>query len=256
MRFRLKVLKTLKQDIIMSALPYDPKTQSPAPWLNNMRSPLYSTHTSQPKAQRNGPTVEHSDDYKIVLVLDESGSMGSIRDDMISAINDLIAEQKTVDRPCRFTLVKFNTDIKRELVNIDLKHVEPLTHISYAPGGSTALMDAIGDTVDRFRYEENVLLVIVTDGQENSSSVYRKDEINKLLKEKSEHRKWTYVYLANDLSVSKQGDDLGCKRSMYSSNCQVAQDKYGGFIRNELCSAIKECRTKGVSVQHQLNKDF
>ena len=113
--------------------------------------------------------VNHTDNFKIVVVLDESGSMGSVKHDMITALNDLIKEQKQIkDRPCNFTLVKFNDKITRVIKNCDLQEVSLLTSNDYTPGRTTALNDAIGDTVDWFRYEENVLMVIVTDGAENA----------------------------------------------------------------------------------------
>ena len=208
------------------------------------------------KPQKNGSVVETSNDYKIVIILDESGSMSVIKNDMIKSINDLISEQLTVDKPCKFTLVKFNDKINRVIENTNIKEVSPLTESNYNPSGTTALYDAIGDTVDRFRYEKNVLLVIVTDGQENSSTVYTNSEIKTLLDEKQKNRGWTYVYLANDLSVSKQGDNLGCRQSKFSSNCQVEQEKYGDFVRKDLCQAITKSRSTGVSVQSVLNNKY
>ena len=190
------------------------------------------------------------------MILDESGSMGSIREDMLKSINDLIEKQKTVDRPCRFTLVKFNQHINRKISSKQLQDVNPLKNNDYLTSGTTALYDAIGDTVDWYRYEEHVLLVIVTDGQENSSKTYRLDEIKSLLDEKNKNRGWTYVYLANDLSVARQGDTIGCNKSAFSSNCQVAQESYGKFIKNDLSKAIKKSRVCGQSVQEQLNHKY
>lgn len=207
-------------------------------------------------AHRNGPTVNHTNDYKIVLVLDESGSMNAISQDMVRSINDLIREQRTINRPCKFTLVKFNNHIQRVVANRDLNEVSLLDSISYTPNGSTALYDAIGDTIDWFRYEENVLLVIVTDGNENASQIYSHKEIKDALQEKNRNRGWTYVYLANDLSVAKQGDSLGCQRSAFSSNCQVNIESYGDFVSNDLNSAIKKSRIDGTSVQSVLNLKY
>jgi len=206
-------------------------------------------------AKRLGKTVTHSDAYKIVIILDESGSMSAIRHDMIESINSLIREQRTIDRPCKFTLIRFNDIITRDIKNTSLKDVPLLNPENYDPKGKTALYDAIGDTIDWYRYEENVLLVIVTDGQENASQVYKREEIRQLLDEKKS-RGWNYVYLANDLSVSKQGLDIGCNKSMNSSNCQVAQEKYGEFVRHDLNNAIRNSRIHGSTVQSFLNRAY
>lgn len=205
---------------------------------------------------RNGPTVKHSNSYKIVMILDESASMNSIREKMLESINGFLAEQRTVDRPCRFTLVKFSNNVERKISNVDLQQVKPLKPSDYTPNGMTALYDAVGDTIDWYRYEKDVLLVIVTDGQENASREYKHAEIKNLLEEKSKFRGWSYVYLANDLSVAAQGDSLGCQRSMTSSNCRVEQASYGKFIKKDLCEAVKNARLDGTSVQEQLNLKY
>lgn len=199
--------------------------------------------------------VESSDDFKIVIILDESGSMDSIRRDMVKAINDLIKEQKQIkDRPCKFTLVKFNDEICRKIKNKDLKEISALELEDYKPDRSTALYDAIGNTVEWFRYEKDVLMVIVTDGQENASKRYTKDVITKMLDEKQKNRNWSYVYLSNDLKTAAQGDSIGLKESSWSSNQMVSQSAFGDYCSNKLNSAISNYRRTGLSVQKQLNE--
>lgn len=199
--------------------------------------------------------VKHTDHFKIVVILDESGSMDSIRQPMIEALNGLIQEQKQVKaRPCHFTLVKFNSRVQRVIENRDLQEVSMLTLADYAPSESTALYDAIGDTIDWFRYERDVLLVIITDGQENASTRYRKKAIIEMLDEKQKYCNWSYVYLCNDLSTSAQGDSIGLNTSKNVTNCCVKQDEYKSFIGKNLNFAIGNYRTKGVSVQSQLNR--
>jgi hypothetical protein len=197
----------------------------------------------------------HSDPsaLKIVIVLDESGSMEPIRHQMIGAINDLITEQKkVVGKPATFTLVKFNENINRVMTIKPLKDVNLLTNASYTPSGSTALYDAIGDTIDRFYDVPNVLMVIVTDGQENASKRYKKYEIESLIETQKSKYGWTYVYLSNDLSTFSQGNGIGLKESATVTNKMVDQSGYGKFIGATLNSAIGNYRSKGVSVQSQL----
>jgi len=202
--------------------------------------------------QENRNPVKHSDDFKIVVILDESGSMESIRKDMIIALNDLITEQKQLDRPCKFTFVKFNDTVKRVITNTNLKDVKKLTLEDYEPDRSTALYDAIGSTIEWFRYESNVLLVIITDGLENASTKYNKKQIFDLLDEKKRYRDWTYVYLSNDLTNSAQGTNIGCDNSKYSSNCVMDRDKFGSYLSKNMNTAIYNYRVSGQSVQSQL----
>ena len=217
----------------------------------NSISHNYNTHTG---TMYDSTPVPHTDTFKIVMILDESGSMDCIRNKMITSINSLITEQQQVPgRETTFTLVKFSDGIKRVIENKPLNQVKLLTPEHYMPNGSTALFDAIGDTISWFRNEKDVLVVIVTDGQENASHRFSRTMINNMIEDKQKNNNWTYVYLSNDLSTAKQGDSIGCTTSRVASNCVVEQESFGDYISTQLNSAIGNFRCKGVSVQSQLN---
>jgi len=101
--------------------------------------------------------------------------------------------------------------------------------------------------------EKDVLMVIVTDGQENASKRFSRSMINNFIEDKQKNNNWTYVYLFNDLSTATQGDSIGCMRSAVASNCVVQQENFGDYISSQLNSAIGNYRSQGVSVQSQLN---
>lgn len=192
--------------------------------------------------------------FKIVIVLDESGSMESIKDSMRKSINELIMEQKQVEgRQATFTLVKFNNKVNRVVENLHLNEVRDVRENEYRPSGTTALYDAIGDTIDWFRNEKDVLMVIVTDGAENSSKSYKKQDITRMVDDKEKNNNWSYVYLSCDLNTFAQGNNIGLNKSKYASNCIVEQQNYGNFVSQNLNSAISNYRSKGISVQEQLN---
>ena len=197
--------------------------------------------------------IKSSNSFKIVLILDESGSMEGVKDKMIESINSFLKEQKQEKgRETTFTLVKFNSTCRRIIENRALNEVDQITSRDYNPEGSTALYDAIGDTINWFRYESDVLMVIVTDGQENASKTYTKHSISDMIEEKKKHRNWTYVYLSNDLNTASQGNGIGCTTSNYASNIMVDQKHFGEFISQDLSRAVKNCRQTGQSVQSQL----
>lgn len=199
--------------------------------------------------------VDSNNFFKIVIVLDESGSMGAVKDSMRNAINDLIKEQKQIkSRPATFTLVKFNDKVNRVIKNKPLDDVNLLSSEDYIPNGSTALYDCIGDTIDWFRNEKDVLMVIVTDGQENASRDYSKREITRMIEDKKRDSNWTYVYLSCDLATASQGDGIGLNESYTTTNVMREQKSFGSYMSNNLNNAIGNYRTKGLSVQSQLNK--
>lgn len=198
--------------------------------------------------------VKPNSKFKIVVILDESGSMESIRKNMLDSLNDLIKEQKQIkERPATFTLIKFNDKINRKYENFPMEEMNLLNLEDYMPRGSTSLYDAIGTTVNRFRNERDVLMVIVTDGQENSSKIYDKQFVSTKLDEKKKYNNWSYVYMSCDLQTFEQGTNIGLGNSAFSSNVQMKQESYGSYISNNLNKALSNFRRNGVSVQSQLN---
>lgn len=148
------------------------------------------------------------------VVLDKSGSMGSVVTDTIGGFNTYKNELKNdskVDYLLSLTL--FDTNYENRHVTKGLSDVPDLTTTTYVPGGSTALYDAIGKCVkaveDSSVTYEKVITLIMTDGQENSSREYKLDTIKALIKRKEGEGNWTFVFLGADLSAFAVGDSMG-----------------------------------------------
>jgi uncharacterized protein YegL len=121
------------------------------------------------------------------VILDESGSMNGKKDDVIGGFNSFIEEQKNIKTDqSRFFMIKFNSNVFPIHNNIKLEYVPPLTNENYRPSGNTALYDAVYKailTVDEYKEkDERIVIVIFTDGLENSSkvdiSVYRRKSVS------------------------------------------------------------------------------
>jgi hypothetical protein len=205
--------------------------------------------------------VEESDpnpeNFKIVMVIDESGSMEVIRDDIIGSINTFIAAQRNEKGivPTTFTLIKFSDITETIINNKGLNDVKTLAKEDYSPSGGTALFDAIGDTIRKWNKVKNVLMVIVTDGQENASKYYSKNEITEMIESKKKNNGWTYVYLSNDLSVAEQGENIGLCTSGDVTNAVVRHERMGSYIMHDLNDATTTYRSGKSSVQKVLNKN-
>lgn len=201
----------------------------------------------------NDERVKHSDLFEIVIVLDESGSMNSVRKQMIDSINDFLLEQKQIsERPAAFTLVRFSDIVTRGDANVPLVEVSPLTMEDYSPDGYTALYDAVGSTINWFREEKEVLMVIVTDGQENASTKYKKDEVLRMTEEKKTTG-WSFVYLSCDLESARQGDGIGLANCAQTTNQVMRQENLGCYMSSNLSKAVGNYRKNKISVQSQLN---
>lgn len=141
----------------------------------------------------------------IVLLVDKSGSMSSLRNEVVESINNLITEQQRLGTDdATFTLAFFNTDYTIAHDAVPLTDAKPLTKDDYRPCGGTALLDAMGRTIDSLRnrnVEGKVIVAIVTDGHENLSREYTGERIPTMVKQCTDELEWEFVYLGADLDA-------------------------------------------------------
>jgi Mg-chelatase subunit ChlD len=149
----------------------------------------------------------------MTIILDRSGSMESIRDDIIGGFNAFVEEQKQQHGKATLTLVQFDTQDPYDVV-VQFKPIQSistLTRETYVPRASTPLLDALGrgindlgGSLSRMREDERpskVVLVIITDGQENSSREFNRDKVVRMIKDRSEKDNWQFVFLSADLAA-------------------------------------------------------
>lgn len=147
----------------------------------------------------------------IVVVLDRSGSMDVICDDIAGGFNSFIEEQRKQPGECAVTLTQF--DDKYEVVynNKSIADVPKLAaHGNYVPRGNTALYDAVGRTINEVGAELNklaeadrpgkLLFVIITDGQENASKEFAPSKVGEMIKHQQTVYQWQFTYLAATLA--------------------------------------------------------
>lgn len=148
----------------------------------------------------------------VSVILDKSGSMSSKVQDVIGGFNtyvDELKKEQSVDY--RFTLTLFDTDFAEKYLNEPLSAIKPLDNVSYQPGGSTALNDAIGRTIRLIsddKPEGKVIVVIMTDGEENSSHEYTTEAVKALIQQK-EKEGWAFVFLGASPDAWQQGAAYG-----------------------------------------------
>jgi uncharacterized protein YegL len=138
-----------------------------------------------------------------VVVLDKSGSMRRLRETVVDAYNVFCDELRSEEGDVRVSLTSFDTRIRHLYVAQPLAEVAPLHYGQYVPNGGTALYDAIAhaalETDRRLTAEgragERVLLAVITDGQENSSTDYDAPTLARLVADYEERGNWTFVYL-------------------------------------------------------------
>ena len=145
----------------------------------------------------------------ISFILDETGSMMSIKDKTIKDFNEYLQSIKTYKG--KFTLTKFNSSKVEVVYTKAIKDVPELTTETYKPDATTPLYDAIGKTIKELEKDEGkqeLLVVVLTDGEENASKEYDKKAITALMKEK-EGKGWTFIYLGVGEAAWVEGHKMG-----------------------------------------------
>jgi len=142
---------------------------------------------------------------EIAFVLDRSGSMESCREATIGGFNSFLQEQQKTEGLARLTLILFNDEYLVPIDALPVAEILPLSSDSYVPRGSTALLDAIGRTIDELGarlaalsekdWPRQVIVAILTDGLENSSQDYTWQQIADVIKQQSEQYRWTFLFL-------------------------------------------------------------
>ena len=156
---------------------------------------------------------------ELVFVLDRSGSMNGLESDTIGGFNSLIEKQKRVDGIAYVTTVLFDTHFERIHDRLPLADVPSLTEREYVPGGCTALLDAVGDTIrhivhiHRYARPEDVpaktVFVITTDGLENASRSFSLDEVKQLIEHEQEKYGWEFLFLGANIDAIETAGHLG-----------------------------------------------
>ena len=159
---------------------------------------------------------------KIIFVIDESGSMHGTESDVIGGFNSFKKKKKKEDfGKIDVTLYKFNSESTRIFNDLELHKIRPVSSSDYRPSGTTALYDTIGTAINQTDRHINhlkqeykpdmVMMVVITDGQENASREYSAHTVKQLIAEHEKSEKWQFVYMGADLSNFADADKLGIK---------------------------------------------
>jgi hypothetical protein len=155
------------------------------------------------------PQIENQEPVQIICILDRSGSMGPLASDVIGSYNTFIEQQQKEPGEAEVTLVLFDTQYEVVYDKMDLKNVPELTSKEYFARGNTSLLDAIGRAVSTCD-SKDAMVLIQTDGEENSSCEYTKDMIKKLIDDK-ENLGWDFIFLGANIDAISAGGSFGMK---------------------------------------------
>jgi uncharacterized protein YegL len=164
----------------------------------------------------------------IAFVLDRSGSMMPMTNEVITGFNKLIEENKKLPGECLVTLAQFDDQYELNYNAKPLQEVPALTHETYRPRGWTRLYDAIGKTIDDVGQKlaalpeaerpDKVLVIIMTDGQENSSREYSGKRIHEMITHQREKYNWEFAFHGCNEAALKDAVQLGISAQTIVAN--------------------------------------
>ena len=193
---------------------------------------------------------------KIVFIIDESGSMQGSNSDVIGGFNSFIERQKT-ENPGKITvsLYKFHNLVTRVISNKPASKVRNLTNEDYKPSGFTALYDAIGQAIHETDKQlsslpekerpDKVMVVIITDGQENASKEFSATAIKSTISTHEELLHWSFIFLGSGLDNFQDAEAMGIKNKANAPSWKLKSNiNHVAESVVNYCLSVEEDETK------------
>lgn len=199
-----------------------------------------------------------------LVILDESGSMDNIISFTINGFNKLLQTTKSIEKefPEQEHIVSFFTfgaNKVRTLHFLDpASTIEEINTETYQPNGNTPLYDAIGFAcnklekvlISQVNKNYNVLVTILTDGEENASREYNQQDINSLINRLKEEN-WTFTYIGTEHDVVRESSKISINNYVTFEKNRVS---YMAFLDNE--SSSRRSFSKKIRDKESVKEDF
>ena len=160
---------------------------------------------------------------ELVFILDRSGSMSGLESDTIGGFNSMLQKQQAEPGECRITTILFDNQYEVLHDRIDIKAVSPITEREYFVRGNTALLDAVGKTINKIggvqkntaeEYRaDKVLFVITTDGMENASREFDYGKLKSMIERQKSKYGWEFIFLGANIDAVDVANRFGIERN-------------------------------------------
>lgn len=192
----------------------------------------------------------------LAVLADKSGSMHICKDDSEGGLNNLIEEQRALPGKLELAVAEFDTIYH---ISRDLGLLTKAYHYTLRPGGGTALLDAMGRYISEIgeqlaarpesKRPGKVIMLVVTDGQENSSREWTYTQVQELVERQKNNYQWEFIFLGANMDAVSEGSKIGVGAASsltYNANDGVAiQNAYSATSSN-----ITNSRLTGASVNY------
>lgn len=187
---------------------------------------------------------------ELVFIIDKSGSMGHLVADTIGGFNSMIEKYKAELDEVYVTTVLFD-DVHRTLHNhVNINEIELMTRKDYYASGCTALLDAVGRTINSVGQRlfntpeeerpEKVIFVITTDGEENSSREFTRAKVKEMIEHQQTKYSWGFLFLGANIDAESEAESIGISRNFaakYAASSRGVDSVYDALSSAVTCMA-------------------
>lgn len=204
---------------------------------------------------------------ELVFILDRSGSMSGLEGDTIGGYNAMLEKQKKEPGEVVITTVLF--DDKYELLHdrINLRGIEPISDKEYFVRGSTALLDAVGKTINKIgnvqkhtaedERAEHVMFVITTDGMENASREFSYEKVRSMIEHQKSKYGWEFIFLGANIDAVAAAERFGISKDRAAN---YNADSEGTLLNYEVISETVSCMRSSHAIsedwKERIDEDF
>jgi len=216
----------------------------------------------------------------IIFLVDRSGSMISIKKDMVGGFNAFIAEQKKIKGDCKVFFYQFDTNYDTVYEGIDLNYVKDLDDNTYQPRGGTALYPSFGKTIKDIGKKlaamsegerpERILFITITDGEHNSSlskvngetvdhetfHQFTSKEIKNMVEHQTKIYKWNFIYIGANQDTWAVGNSMGYSKGTtlnYVANSVGVSDMFDKLNKGVTSYRLSSINKKFTFDEKQTN---
>ena len=203
---------------------------------------------------------------ELIFILDRSGSMAGLEEDTIGGFNAMLEKQKHQPGKAWISTILFDHETKTVHDRLPLEQVPPLGKEDYQVRGSTALMDALGETVNRIMAvhsclspqdrPEKTLFIITTDGKENASRRYSAREIRRLIEAQKEAG-WEFLFLGANIDALETAERFGIQKDHAVNFCSDSRGTALNYRAvGDAVSEVRACRPLSASWKQEIDRDY
>ena len=204
---------------------------------------------------------------EMVFILDRSGSMHGLEEDTIGGFNSMIEKQKQEEGKAFVNTVLFNSLTQVLYDRVPLEKIPAMTRQDYTVGGCTALLDALGGAIHHIanihKYArpedvpEHTVFVIITDGLENASRKYSKEQVKKMIEHEKSKYGWEFLFLGANIDAVETARDFGIREDRAVTYCSDGEGTRLNYEAvNQAIGVVRSNAPLGASWKAPIEEDM